>query len=262
MELQLEDYWKVVRPRRAKPVGGQLVPLKVLEPLIELVSDLHFASSYQVLPGDNRLANVRYLKHEFQHLEVAVVKTEKDCDLTDSIVNLLRDSRVHEDRREELSLDFEPPHPVEWDLIWFFLAIPNLTISSELMDAARKDGKLIKFYNSLTELRLEAAESLVLISLEEGIQRLVGSISKKRQERLDTLFFLLSLALENWLVDPFLVYIDTKDTTVGLLEILQASRKWEMYSCPLRLLIGCQDTSRFPPALHKPIAEGLEWMSP
>lgn len=262
MELQLEDYWKVVRPRRAKPVGGHFVTLKVLEPLIGWISDLNFASSYQVLPGDNRLANVKYLKHEFQHLEVAAAKTEKDRDLTESLFNLLRDSRVHANRREELSLDFEPPHSVEWDLIWFFLAIPNLTISSNLMAAARKNGKLIEFYNSLTELRLEAYENLVLISLEEGIQRLVGTISKKRRERLDTLLFLLSLALENWIVDPFLVYLDTKDTTVGLLEILQASRKWEMYGCPLRLLIGCQDSSKLPPALHRHIAEGLEWMLP
>jgi hypothetical protein len=262
MELQLEDYWKVVRPRRAKPVGGHLVTLKVLEPLIEWISDLNFASSYQVLPGDNRLSNVRYLKHEFQHLEVAAAKTEKGCDLTESLFNLLRDSRVHENRREELTLDFEPPHPVEWDLIWCFLALPDLTISSDLMDVARKNGKLIEFYDSLTELRLEASESRVLISLEEGIQRLVGAISKKRRERLDNLFFLLSLALENGLVDPFLVYLDTKDTTIGLLEILQASRKWEMYNCPLRLLIGCQDSSKFPPALQKPIAEGMEWMLP
>lgn len=262
MELQLEDYWKIVRPRRAKPVGGHLVTLKVLEPLIGWLSDLNFASSYQVLPGDNRLANVKYLKHEFQLLEIVEGKTEKDCDLTESLFNLLRDSRVHENRRDELSLDFEPPHPVEWDLIWFFLAIPNLTISSNLMDAARKNGRLIEFYNSLTELRLEASESLVLISLEEGIQHLVGAVSKKRRERLDTLFFLLSLALENWIVDPFLVYLDTKDSTVGLLEILQASRKWEMYGCPLRLLIGCQDSSKLPPALHRYLAEGLEWMSP
>jgi hypothetical protein len=262
MELQLEDYWKVVRPRRAKPVGCHLVPIKVLEPLIEWVSDLHFASSYQVLPGDNRLANVRYLKHEFQHLEVTSAKTEKDCDLTRSLFNLLRDSRVTRDRKEELSLDFDPPDPVEWDLIWCFLALPDMTISSDLMDAARKNGRLIEFHNSLTELRLEAFESRVMISLEEGIQHLIGTISKKRRERLDTLFFLLSLAFENGLVDPFLVYLDTADSSVGLLEILQASREWEMYSCPLRILIGCQDISKFHPALHQHIADGLEWMSP
>jgi hypothetical protein len=263
MELQLEDYWKIVRPQRAKPVGGHLVTLKALEPLVEWVRNLWDSSpSYQVLPGDNRLANFRYLRNEFQLLEIIEARSTKGSDLTDSVFQLLKEGRVHRDRSAELTLDFEPPIPVEWDLIWCFLAIPDTAISSNLMDAARKDGRLIKFYNSLTELRLEASEKRALISLEEGIQSLAGSISKKKRERLDTLFFLLSLASENGLVDPFLVYLDTKDTTVGLLEILQASREWEAYSCPVRFLIGCQDISKLPSALHQHIASGLEWMSP
>ena len=61
---------------------------------------------------------------------------------------------------------------------------------------------------------------------------------------------------------PFITYLDTKDTTNGLLEILQTCKAWEPYGCPLKLLVGCEEHAKFIPVLHKHLNEGLEWLSP
>lgn len=261
MELPFEDYWKLVRPRRDKPVGGHLIPLKFLDPLVEWVGNLsHNSKAYQVIPGDNRESNLKYLQSKYPFRAIVRAPTKDTTDLVDPLFQLLRDKKIVSSVRG--LLDFEPPSTLEWDLIWCLIAIPHTSISSDLLDIASKNAKLVDLYKSIEELRNEYFERRVLISVEEGIQRLVSSIGSKRRDRLNAMLFMTTMASENGLLDPFLVYLDTGSTTSGMLEVLQTLKTWELYGNPMKLLIGCEEHAKFIPMLHKHLSEGLEWLSP
>lgn len=260
MELQLEDYWKVTRPRRAKPVGGHLIPLKFLDPLVDWVGNLGPDSkSFQVLLGGNRELHLRHLQSKYPFRGIVRAPTNDSMDLVGPLFQVLRDLTISNTLQDDL--DFVPPSPLEWDLIWCLVAIPHTAISSNLLDVVRKDKKLIALHTALEELRFEAFERRVMISVEEGIQRLVGSLSKKKRDRLSSLMFLSTMACENGLLNPFIVYLDTKDTTNGLLEVFQTCKDWEPYGSPLKLLVGCEEHAKFIPVLHKHLNEGLEWLT-
>lgn len=261
MELQLEDYWKVTRPRRAKPVGGHLIPFGVLEPLIEWVGHLsHDSKSFQVLLGENREAHLRHLQSKYPFKGIIRAPTNENTDLVDPLFQVLRGLTISNTLQD--NLDFVPPSPLEWDLIWCLVAIPHTAISASLLDVVRKDKKLIELHDALEELRFESFERRLMIRIEEGIQKFVRSISSKKRDRLSALLFLATLAYENGLLEPFIIYLDTKDTTNGLLEILQTCKVWEPYGSPLKLLVGCEEHAKFIPILHKHLNEGLEWLSP
>jgi hypothetical protein len=262
MELQLEDYWKVVRPRRAKPVGGPSIPLKLLDPLVEWFGNLSLESrSFQVLLGERRDSHLRYLQSKYPFKVVVRTVTDPDTDLVETLLQVLQKRKISENRYD--SLDFAPPSPLEWDFIWCLVAIPHMVISSNLLDIARKDKHLIELYKALEELRFEALEKRVMISIEEGIQRLVlVSLGSRRRDRLNSLLFLSNMAYENGLLDPFPLYLETKDNTSGLLELLHGFEAWESYGSPLKLLIGCEEHTKYIPMLHKYLADGMGWMSP
>lgn len=261
MDLQLENYWKVTRPRRAKPVGGHLIPFRFLEPLVEWVSHLGPDSrSFHVLLGDQREAHLKYLQSKSSLRGILRAPAGSDPDLVNQLSYVLQDLRVSSITYEDLI--FSPPEPLEWDLIWCLIAIQNIGISASLLDVTRKNTKLVKLHVALDELRFEASERRALISLEEGIQRFVGLIGPKKKDHLNALMFLSTLAYENGLLEPFIVYLDTKDTANGLLDTLQAFKEWEPYGSPLKLLVGCEENVRFIPILHKYMIEGLEWLAP
>lgn len=261
MGLQLEDYWKVTRPRRAKPVGGHLIPLGVLEPLVEWVSHLGPDSKpFQVLLGENRESHLRHLQSKYPFRVIVQAPTNESPDLVDSLFQVLRGLEISTTLKD--GLDFVPPSPLDWDLLWCLVAIPHTAISASLLDVVRKDQRLIKLHDAFEELRFESSEPRILIRIEEGIQKFVRSISSKKRDRLSALLFLATLAYENGLLEPLIIYLDAKDTTNGLLEILQACKAWEPYGSPLKLLVGCEEHARFIPVLHKHLNEGLEWMSP
>ena len=261
MELPFEDYWKVVRPRRAKTVGGPSIPLCLLEPLVSWLRDLSFDSkSYQVLPGESRESNLKYLQSRYPFRAILRAPVDGASDLVDPLVQLLRDTKINSSVRT--LLNFEPPTPLEWDLIWCLIAIPHTSISSELLRIASQDPRLIDLYKAIEELRYNNYfEKRPLISIEEGIQELTNSISSKRRDILNSLMFLVTLAGENGLLDPFTIYLDTKGTTNGLLGIMQTCKTWEPYGSPMKLLIGCEDHAKFIPMIHKNLTDGLAWMS-
>jgi len=252
MELQLEDYWKMVRPQRAKPVGGPIPPLAIPN-LVCWANNLNFEHiPFQVLPGDNGGA-FRYLRNTSKLYEVEALDLDGYSNLIEPIAEYLSTKKVN----PNLLLDFTPPSPVEWDLIWSLVACPDLSISASLMEFSEKYTNILCFHNLLMELRFDARERGVMISIEEGIQALVKSISRKRKDRLDILCFMLSLAAENRLLEPFILYLDLKKSTSGLLEILQALNVWVHYDCPLHLLIGCQANIKAAPVLQRLLADGL-----
>lgn len=258
MELQLEDYWKIVRPQRAKPVGGHPTPPRVLSNLVSWVNNLNFERvPFQMLPMDNG-RSFRTLSDSPKLHDIEVIDLDGYSNLIDPLVESLRRKIVS----TSLMLDFKPPLPVEWDLIWSLVACPDLAISASLMDFSERFTNILCFHNQLMELRFDARERGVMISIEEGIQALVKSISKKRKDRLYLLCFMLSLAAENRLLAPFILYLDLSSTTSGLLETIQALKVWTNYDCPMHLLIGCQPSTKLSPVLQRHLADGLEWMSP
>lgn len=260
MELQLEDYWKVTRPRRAKPVGGHLIPFGVLDPLVEWVGHLSPESkSFQVLIGENREAHLRHLQSKCPLRSILRAPTGGDTDLVNPLFRVLRDLKLSNVQSE---LAFTPPSPLEWDLIWCLVAIQHIGISASLLDLVRKNKKLIELHGALDELRFEASERRVLISIEEGIQRFIGLIGPKKRDRLNALMFLVALSYENGLLEPLIIHLDTGGTTNGLLGILQTFKAWEPYGFPWKLLVGCEEDAKFIPTLHKHLVEGLEWLSP
>lgn len=258
MELQLEDYWKVVRPRRAKPIGVLLVSSKLI-PLVEWFGSLnHESRSFQVLLGDTRTPALKQLRVKFPLK--SILTPSCGSNLVESIFYLLRDLKIPSSCQGELQ--FFPPSAAEWELIWCLVAKPHSAVSANLLDIVRKDEGLVQLYKALVELRLEASERRILISIEEGIQQLVDSIGSRKRDRTNAVLFLANLAFENGLLKPFLVYLDASSTTNGLLEILQALKTWEPYGNVLKLLIGCEDHTRFVPLLHKHFEEGLAWLKP
>jgi len=258
MELQLEYYWKIVRPQRAKPIGGHPTSSRVLSNLVSWVNNLNLEQiPFQVLPMDNGRAFRSLIDSPRMH-DIEVVDLDGYSNLIEPIVTLLSAKKVS----HNLSLDFSPPFPIEWDLIWSLVACPDLSISSSLMDFSERFTNILCFHNQLMELRFDARERGVMISIEEGIQALVKSISKKRKDRLYILCFMLTLAAENRLLEPFVLYLNLGSTTSGLLETIQALKAWTHYDCPLHLLIGCQPGTKLSSVLQRHLADGLEWMSP
>lgn len=261
MELSFEVYWKVVRPRRAKPVGGPSIPLSLLEPLVSWFGSLSYNSKpYQVIPGENRESSLKYLQGRYPFRGILRAPVNGDSDLVDPLFQLLRGMKVPSSVRT--MLDFEPPPSLEWDLIWCLISIPHTSISADLLGIASKDPKLVELYRSIEELRYNYFEKRVLISVEEGIQQLISSIGTRKRDLLNSLMFLATLAGEHGLLEPFVIYLDTKGTTNGLLGILQMCKTWESYGSPMKLLIGCEEQVKFIPLLHKHLTEGLTWVSP
>jgi hypothetical protein len=211
----------------------------------------------QLEAGDNG-GVFKYLRTTSRLYDLETLDLEGYSNLIDPIVESLRVKRVNPNR----TLDFIPPSPVEWELIWNLVACPDLSISASLLEFSEKYTNILSFHNLLMELIFEARERGVMISIEEGIHALVKSVSKKRQDQLDILFFMLTLAAENRLLEPFILYLDLKTTTSGLLELLQALKVWSQYDCPLHLLIRFPLTAKLTPVLQRHLAEGLEWLSP
>jgi hypothetical protein len=260
MELELEDYWRVVRPRRAKPVDAPTTSYLVLEPLVEWVGGMSPESkSYQVIIGDYRESYIQHLLSVYPFRSIVRAAVGYNTDLVSPLAQVLRDRKISSALRG--LLDFEPPEPLEWDLIWCLVASPDFSVSSSILDIAATNPKLVSLYRSVEELRFEYFHRRVLISIEEGISRLIGSLSHKKKDHLDSLLFLCTLAYDNGLLEPFIVYLDTKYTINGLVETLQAFKTWGVYGNPIKLLVGCEEHTKFTPMLHKYLSEGLEWTS-
>jgi hypothetical protein len=259
----LKRFWNVIRAHRistSKNHRGSVSYLQ-LDLLVKWIDQLNPESkSFQILLGEDREAHFRYLQSKYPFKDIVRAPMDPNTDLIEALLRVLRDRKTSENRNDDL--DFVPPSPLEWDLIWCLVAIPYISISSNLLDIIRKDNRLFEIYKVLEELRFEARERRVIIHIGEGVQRLVGvSIGSKRRDRLNSLLFLFNLTYENGLLDPFVIYLETKDNMSGLLETLQVFKKWEPYESPLKLLIGCEEHIKLIPRLHKHLAEGLEWVS-
>lgn len=250
MELQLEDYWKVVRPQRAKSLGSNLIPSRMLDPLIRWTAHPD-DKAFLVLPGSNRDSNLQHLRGSIQR---EVSSLEEFSDLLLSLVRGVGRIQVHDVIRDEL--DFKPPNPFDWDLLWCLVACPGLTLAAELMSLARVDSEILNFVDILTDLRFEARERKVLISVEEQIDRLVSLVSSSR----DVLFFMLALAHENGLMNTVVFYLDASKTHVGLLKTLRSLSCWAKFGCPLRLIIGCESVNNYGPQLKRLLTTGTDWV--
>jgi len=285
----LEDYWADLRqgiPKPKRVFPGTLESLPQLLAWAKTPRD-----PFRVLPGDDRKEALARLTEDRGALTFWANPWGRDPVAT-SLVHLLRDISIHPTRRMRPAFSIPLPLPrnnlTGWDLLWGLVARKSFVIEEPLRGLIdRRFSRLSDMFRALTEVRFEISERKGGHLIEEAVtsigrwvegspkidpflQQVMIRRPLNEEEKLGVLFFLLTLAKQNGLVEDTIFVLgdlenaDRKEAG-DLHRVLSALERWGPIGCPFRLLITWDGRSqnalrRLHPGLSKQVREGLSWI--